>query len=95
MSGAGECASTLAAAGPPMRGCRITMKLAIATGNTANMPEANEPMLWLAVVTTTTNSATVSARSGMSNAAALHAAFLRRHLIAARDQQRRRKDDER
>ena len=35
-------------------------------GNTANIPEANEPMLWLAVVTITTTVAAASARSGMS-----------------------------
>jgi hypothetical protein len=56
----------LAAAGPPMRGCRIMMKLAIATGNTANMPDANEPMLWLAVVTIATQMATVAARQARS-----------------------------
>jgi len=35
-------------------------------GNTANIPEANEPMLLLALVTITTTVAAASARSGMS-----------------------------
>ena len=66
IKGTCACASTLAAALPPTRGCRITMKLPITTGNTANIPEANEPMRWLAVVTTATTNAAVKARSGMS-----------------------------
>ncbi len=56
----------LAAAGPPMRGCMITAKLPITIGNTENMPETNDPISWLAVVTTATTTAAVSARSGMS-----------------------------
>ncbi len=39
------CASMLAVALPPTRGCRMTMELHMMIGNTANMPEANEPML--------------------------------------------------
>ena len=42
-------------------------KLAIATGNTANIPEANEPILWLAVVTMAAQIATVAARRAMSD----------------------------
>src|SRR5262245_56255392 len=49
-----------------MRGCKIMMKLAITIGKTANMPEANDPMLWLAVVTMATQSATVAARQARS-----------------------------
>ena len=41
-------------------------KLPIATGNTANMPDANEPMRWLATVTTATQSETMTARMAMS-----------------------------
>ena len=44
----------------------ITTKLPITIGNTANMPETNEPIWWLAVVTTATTTAAVSARNGMS-----------------------------
>ena len=44
----------------------MTTELAITIGNTANTPETNEPMLWLAVVTMTTTMAAVMARSGMS-----------------------------
>ncbi len=42
------------------------MKLDIAIGNTANMPDAKEPIEWLSVVTMTTKVATAAARSGMS-----------------------------
>ena len=45
----------------------MTTELPITIGNSANMPEANEPMLKLAVVTTATTMATASARSGISN----------------------------
>ena len=41
-------------------------KLPIATGKTANTPDANEPMLWLRVVTTITQSATIAARQAIS-----------------------------
>src|SRR6516225_249349 len=60
------CAMTLAVALPPTRGCKITIELQKTIGNTANIPEANEPMLLLAVVTITTTVAAASARSGMS-----------------------------
>ena len=58
--------NTAPAALPPTRGCMMTAKLPITIGNTANTPEKNEPMRWLAVVTTATTSAAVNARSGMS-----------------------------
>ena len=45
----------------------MTIELHRMIGNSANMPEANEPMLWLAVVTTATTIAAASARSGISN----------------------------
>ena len=42
----GICARaiTLEVAGPPMRLCRMTMKLDIAIGKTANTPDANAPI---------------------------------------------------
>ena len=49
-----------------MRGCMITIELPRIIGKRANMPDANEPMLELAAVTTATTSAAVKARSGMS-----------------------------
>ena len=45
---------------------QITIELQKTIGNSANIPEANEPMLWLAVVTITTTVAAATARSGMS-----------------------------
>ena len=48
------------------RNCRNEKKLPIATGNTANTPDANEPMLWLRDVTTITQSATIAARHAIS-----------------------------
>ena len=39
------CANMLAVGLPPTRGCRITTELQSMIGNSANMPEANEPML--------------------------------------------------
>lgn len=53
---------------PPTRGCRMTAEAHITIGNTANMPEANEPMLELAPVTITTTIAADSARMGISQA---------------------------
>ena len=44
----------------------MTIELPSTIGKKANMPEANEPMLELAAVTTATTMATVSARSGIS-----------------------------
>ena len=44
----------------------MTIELPRTIGNKANMPEANEPMLELAAVTTATTMAAVSARSGIS-----------------------------
>ena len=44
----------------------MTIELPRTIGNSANMPDANEPMLWLASVTTATTRAAVEARSGMS-----------------------------
>ena len=58
----------LAVALPPTRGCRITIEEQKMIGNNANMPDANEPMLELAVVTTATTMAAASARSGISKA---------------------------
>src|SRR6516165_1129922 len=66
MSATCACAMTLAVALPPTRGCKITIELQNTIGNTANIPEANEPMLLLAVVTITTTAAAASARNGMS-----------------------------
>src|SRR5262245_53678501 len=51
---------------PHLSGCTITTKVASTMGNTANTPEANEPIQWLAVVTTATTSAAAAARSGRS-----------------------------
>ena len=56
----------LAEATPPTRSCRMTAVQAITIGNTANMPDAKEPMLVLIVVTTTTTMAAESARTEMS-----------------------------
>src|SRR5262245_24815675 len=47
-------------------GWMTATKLPITIGNTANTPEANEPIQWLAVVTTATTTATAAARSGRS-----------------------------
>ena len=44
----------------------MTIELPRMIGNIANIPEANEPMVELAVVTTATTMAAVTARSGMS-----------------------------
>ena len=44
----------------------MTIELPRMIGNSANIPEANEPMLELAAVTTATTRAAVNARSGMS-----------------------------
>src|SRR5258707_911576 len=60
------CANTAAAALPPTRGWMTATKLPITIGKTANTPEANEPIQWLAVVTTATTTATPAARSGGS-----------------------------
>ena len=60
----------LAAAMPPTRSCMITAEQAITIGNTANMPDANEPMRVLIEVTMTTTMAADSARTGMSQACA-------------------------
>ena len=60
------CATMLAVALPPTRGCKMTIELQKMIGNNANIPDANEPMLWLAVVTITTTVAAATARSGMS-----------------------------
>src|SRR5262245_47793334 len=49
-----------------MRGCKMMMKLAITIGKTQNRPQANGPMLWLAVVTIATQTATVAARQARS-----------------------------
>jgi len=38
----------------------------ITIGKTANVPEANGPIQWLAVVTTVTATATAAARNGRS-----------------------------
>ncbi len=46
----------------------MTIEQQITIGNSANKPEANEPMRSLAAVTATTTRAAVRARSGMSNA---------------------------
>src|SRR5206468_3214376 len=59
-------ANTAAAALPPTRGWMTTTKLPITIGKIANTPEANEPIQWLAVVTTATTTATAAARSGRS-----------------------------
>ena len=64
-------------------------KLPIATGKTANTPDAKDPMLWLAVVTTTTQSATIAARQAISAGVAFTRCFalstrnLRLAMIAA------------
>jgi choline-glycine betaine transporter len=44
----------------------MTIELQRMIGNSANMPDANEPILWLAVVTMATTAAAASARSGIS-----------------------------
>ena len=44
----------------------MTIELPRMIGNSANMPEAKEPMLELAVVTTATTIAAASARNGIS-----------------------------
>ena len=56
-----------AVAGPPMRGCRISIMLRVTIGNTAKMPASTGPALSPSVTTTPTRSATRPARSGMSN----------------------------
>src|SRR5437764_12622214 len=61
------CAIMLAVALPPTRGCKITIELHRIIGNSANMPDANEPILWLAVVTMATTAAAASARNGTSS----------------------------
>jgi len=44
----------------------MTTKVPITIGNTANTPDANDPIRWLAVVTAATTSAAAVARSGSS-----------------------------
>ena len=60
------CAATLAAAGPPMRGCRMMKNDPIATGKNANTPEKYEPIELLAAVTRITQNVTRPARQARS-----------------------------
>ena len=46
---------------PPMRGCMMTIELPRMIGNMANMPDANEPIVALSVVTTAMTRPAVSA----------------------------------
>ena len=59
-------ASTAAVAGPPMRGCRISIRLVNTTGNSAMMPLIFEPTQPDVVTTVATSVDTSAARSGMS-----------------------------
>ena len=59
-------ASTAAVAGPPMRGCRISIMLVNTAGNSAIMPLTLGPTHPDEVTTIATSVATSDARSGMS-----------------------------
>ena len=61
-----EFATTAAVAGPPMRGCRISIMLENTTGNSASMPLMVGPTQPDSVTTVATNVATRDARNGMS-----------------------------
>ena len=59
-------ASTAAVAGPPMRGCRISIILVNTTGNSAIVPLTLGPTHFDKVTTVATKVATSDARSGIS-----------------------------
>ncbi len=59
-------ASTAAVAGPPMRGCRISIMLVNTTGNSAIVPLTPGPTQPDNVTTVATSVATSDARSGIS-----------------------------
>ncbi len=59
-------AMTAAVAGPPMRGCRISIMLLNTTGNSAMMPLMTGPTQPDSVTTVATSVATSAARNGMS-----------------------------
>ena len=45
MNATWACAAMLAVALPPTRGCKMTIEEQKIIGNSANTPDANEPML--------------------------------------------------
>ena len=59
-------AITAAVAGPPIRGCRISIRLVNTTGNSARIPVIEGPTQPDSATTVATSAATMEARSGMS-----------------------------
>src|SRR5438270_1558309 len=67
VTGVQTCALPISAvAGPPMRGCRISIMLVNTTGNSAIVPLTLGPTQPDSVTTVATSVATRDARSGMS-----------------------------
>ena len=81
MSGVSTCAATLAAAGPPMRGCKMIKNEPIATGKNANVPEKYDPIEWLAAVTSRTHSVTTADGEPVRDTGGLEE--VKRGLVAA------------
>ena len=60
------CANSAAAAGPPMRGCSMTMRLDMMTGSTDRTPVSCGGTYFEIVMTPPAATATMSARTGRS-----------------------------